>query len=620
MTVEFNFYELKHNGRLPSPSGVALRIMQLVQQDEVTVMELAKTVKTDPALTSRILSLSNSAAFGARRPIANVNEAVQMMGINAVRNLALSLSLVGSNLKGACDEFDYNAYWMQSLAFAVSIAALTTHQSTVAPEEAFTLGLLSEIGQLALATAWPDNFGECLRNAQGEALLKLELDQFAIDHRALTLMLLQDWGLPAIFLDALKLSFASPSAELTRTARLASQLSYARQLATYCVADDQYRSQALTQLKQLAPSHGIEADTLQKLIDDIIEQWHVWGKLIDIKTDKQLSFQLDSRQETNADSLPTLKILVVDDDSILLTQLAKQLSAVGHQVVTCPDAKSALNHILEQAYQVLITDWRMKPLDGLTLCKTLRSTEVGKKLYIIMLTAAETEDELIEAFDAGIDDYVIKPVNLKILLARIRAGQRITALQQEVEQEKQDIQRYNAELALANRRLNVMANTDALTGLSNRRYAMQRLKQEWEAAVRYNRPLSVLMLDLDHFKAINDSFGHEAGDEVLIHAAKLMQAAARATDVVCRFGGEEFLIIATNTDAKTAFLLAERIRSSIRKFQPKDIALVKPITVSIGVAGCLGQKTDWDELIRLADQALYSAKASGRNKSRLAGV
>ncbi|NOU14300.1 MAG: GGDEF domain-containing protein, partial [Methylococcaceae bacterium] len=214
--------------------------------------------------------------------------------------------------------------------------------------------------------------------------------------------------------------------------------------------------------------------------------------------------------------------------------------------------------------------------------------------------------------------YVTKPINLKILLARIRAGQRIVLLQNEVEKEKHEIQQFTADLSLANRRLEMMANTDILTGLPNRRYALTRLEQEWETALRFNRPISLLILDLDHFKSVNDSHGHDAGDIVLSHAAKLMKAAARTSDVVCRLGGEEFLVIATNTDGATAVLLAERIRSAIQTYQPKNIPLAKPVTVSIGVAGAFGKKPGWSELIKLADQALYKAKANGRNLVQLA--
>ena len=553
MNQEFNFQELKSAERLPSPSGVALVIMQLAQKDDSTLQQLAELVKADPALTSRILSFANSAAFGAQRPIAKVIDAVQMLGMQAVRNFALSLSLVNVNRKGGCAEFDYGVYWMQSLAAAVAMAAITARERTVAPEEAFTLGLLSEIGQLALATAWPDSFAECLRSASDDALLKLESERFAINDRELTLLLIRDWGLPEVFINALKLSYGPPLLEASRIARFACQLAFARQLARYYVADDPHRGVLLPSLRLEAANHNLGGEALDAFLNQTILQWREWGKLIDVETDKRIAFT--PSEEENTQTLHALSILLVDDDPLILARLSKQLTAAGHRVDVRRDGASAFKYVIEHKPQLVITDWRMKPMDGLTLCKNLRSSTIGKKLYIIMITAAETEDELVEAFDAGIDDYVIKPVNAKILLARIRAGQRIAALQEELEKEKRDIQHVNAELAVANRRLSILANTDILTDLPNRRYALIRLAQEWESSLRYNRPISLLMLDLDHFKSVNDTLGHDAGDVVLAHTAKLMKAAARVTDIACRFGGEEFLVIATNTDANTAMIV-----------------------------------------------------------------
>ncbi|ANE58022.1 MULTISPECIES: diguanylate cyclase [unclassified Methylomonas] len=616
MGEDFNFHEFKASKHLPSPAGTALTVMQLVQKTDTSVQKLAEVIKADPALTARILSFANSAAFGARRPIANVFDAVQMMGLHAVRNFAVSLSLVGNNRQGACTQFDYGTYWMKSLATAVAIAVLTARERTVAPEEAFTVGILADIGKLALATAWPDIYSKCLAQASGAELLKLEEQYFAINHRRLTLILIQDWGIPEVFVNALKMSFGPPQAEVNRMVRFASQLAFARQIAHYCIADDPYRKVSLPDLQRDAALHNIEKEAFSTFAEDVVCQWHEWGKLIDVQTETRLTFPETESDTSN--TLPGLRILLVDDDALLLTRLCKQLTAAGHQVEVCRDGKSALQIVLERKPQLLITDWRMSPMDGLALTKILRDLEIGKMLYVIMLTAATTEDELVEAFDAGIDDYVTKPVNLRILLARIRAGQRIITLQQELEKEKQEIEHYNAELAVANRRLSVIANTDMLTGLPNRRYALSRLQQEWEAVLRHQKSISVMMLDLDHFKMVNDTLGHDAGDVVLTHVANIMKTAVRATDIACRFGGEEFLVIATNTDGQTALSLAERIRQVIQSQQPKDIDLPRPLTVSIGVAGSVGNRPGWQELIKLADAALYEVKAGTRNASSLA--
>lgn len=614
MINEFNFHELKATERLPSPSGTALAIVKLVQQDDASIQQVAQLVKIDPALSGRILRFVNSAAFGARRPIANVQDAVMMMGMQAVRNIALSLSLIGNNSTGNCSEFDYAAYWSQSLAMSVAIAAITTRERTVLPEESFTLGLLSDIGRLALATAWSEVYGECLAMAQDEQLIALERERFAIDHNALSLILLDDWGFPQIFLDALKLGLEPETRNTSRVTRLASQLAFARQIASFCLADEDYRASLLTDLKTQASLHNLGETALIDFVDEVIEEWHEWGKLIEVNT----SIQNSLPKATSAESiLSGLDLLLVDDDTLMLTHLSNQLTEAGHRVWVCRNNESALQYVIEHKPQMVITDWHMNPMNGLALCKTLRTSSFGKDLYLIMFSATENEDALVEALDAGIDDYVTKPVSLRVLLARIRAGHRIVLLQQALEKESRDIQHYTVELEAANRRLQVMANTDILTKLPNRRYALERLEQEWATTQRCKRPMSVLMLDLDHFKSVNDTFGHDVGDQVLTHAANLMKETSRTNDIVCRLGGEEFLIIAPNTDGKTALLLAERIRSSIEKNQFKGLAQHQPITVSIGVAGSVNDRPGWNELMKLSDQALYSVKRSSRNGVQL---
>jgi two-component system, cell cycle response regulator len=616
MNTEFNLNELKIADRLPSPSGTALAIMQLVQQSDATVQQVSQLVKVDPALSGRILRFANSAAFGARRPIADVQTAVMMMGMHTVRNFALSLSLISNNSKGHCRGFNYEAYWSRSLAMSVAIAAITSRETTVVPAESFTLGLLSDIGSLALATAWSELYDECLNRAEGEQLLALELERFAIDHNALSLVLLADWGFPTVFLEALRLSFGKKVAGLDRTAHFARQLVFARLIGNYCIADEAMRAQLLPGLTAEADLHAMDEPALLVFIDETIELWHEWGKLIDVKTDTRQSLLKTATPKKAA--LSGLDLLLVDDDPMMLARLSKQLAAEGNQVGVCRNGESALKYVIEHRPQLVITDWRMKPMDGLALCKALRASAFGKNIYLIMLTSTEEEDALVEAFDAGIDDYVTKPISLRVLLARLRAGQRIITLQNELEKESRDIQRYTVELAAANRRLKFMANTDILTGLPNRRYAMNRLEQESSTALRGNQPLSVLMLDLDHFKSVNDTLGHEVGDQVLIHAANLMRTTARNNDVVCRLGGEEFLIIAPNTDGTTALLLAERIRSSIEQHQPEGLVLRYPITVSIGVAGAMGAKPSWKELMKRSDDALYLVKQGNRNGVQLA--
>jgi diguanylate cyclase (GGDEF)-like protein len=613
---EFNFHELKAADRLPSPSGTALAIMQLIQCEDSTAQQVGHLVQGDPALSGRVLRFVNSVAFGAGRSIASVQEAVLMMGMQAIRNFALSLSLIGIQHNSRCQGFDYAAYWSDSLLLAVAIAGITVRERTVAPEEAFTLGLLADIGRLALATAWPETYGECCDPAQTDRILTLERERFAIDHETLSLMLLADWGLPGIFLDALKHSREPEVKEASRVARFARQLAFARHITHYCLANDAYQAVLLPALETEASHHALDKTALLKLVNEVIMNWHDWGKLIGLKT--AIRHSLPEMTTSREEILPGLDLLIVDDDSIMLARLSKQLATAGHRIKVCGNGESALKYVIEHNPHLVITDWRMKPMDGLQLCKTLRASNFGRSLYLIMLTATESEDALVEAFDAGIDDYVTKPVSLRVLLARVQAGQRIIMLQQELEEERRNIERYSAELSVANRRLEHMANTDLLTDLPNRRYAINRLQQEWTMAQKFRRPLSVLMLDLDYFKLINDTLGHNTGDKVLTHTAKIIRETVRTNDIACRLGGEEFLVISPNTDTSAALQLAERIRHGIEKKQLVKIVFTRPVTISIGVASSTGAKPDWEELINLADQALYRVKQGSRNGIQLA--
>ena len=617
MSAEFNFEELKATERLPSPPGVALAILQLVERDDAGLDELAELVQADPALSARLLRFANSPLIAPRRPIVAVKEAVSRIGMNGVRNLVLGLSLVGHYRTGECEGFDYPRFWAGSLAQGVTAALLVKEWRIAAPEECFTLGLLGDIGRLALATAWPREYADCLRHAGERNLTELEQERFTIDHRTLTCLLLHDWHLPAVFIEALQRSYQPPPRPEDRSAQLAWTFALARLGQRWCLAAPQTRAEVQAALEK--PLQVVLPELVpEEFLAQVEAEWHTWGKLIEIPTTfpKKTRLAKGKAQPKPKEELPGLKILLVDDDTTLLLRLGKQLKEAGHQVETVKDGKAALKKILENPPQLVITDWRMHPMDGLSLCRILRDSPLGKRLYLIMLTANETEEDLIQAFDAGIDDYVTKPVSLRVLLARIRAAQRIVSLQEALEQEHTALEQRAKELELLNRKLEQLAHTDVLTGLPNRRYAIDRLTQELAESRRSGRPLSVMILDLDHFKRINDTLGHEAGDQVLVHAARIMRETVRSCDVVCRFGGEEFLVIAPSTDHYDGKRLAQRLCHAIADSQPK-LPLPTPLTVSIGLA-TVHPDDDAKILLHRADEALYQSKSSGRNRVTVA--
>jgi len=206
-------------------------------------------------------------------------------------------------------------------------------------------------------------------------------------------------------------------------------------------------------------------------------------------------------------------------------------------------------------------------------------------------------------------------VNPKLLLAQLRAGERVVSLQTEAESDREEIQRVAAGLAMNNRRLQEAALLDPLTGIPNRRYAMDRIHQEWSAAERSTRPLSCMLIDVDHFKSINDTYGHDVGDMVLRRVSEVLKQTARTQDVICRIGGEEFLVVCPDTDAAAAVQCAERLRQATGSMRIPIGKVSLQLTISVGVAAMDATMRGPESMIKAADQAVYAAKHAGRNRT-----
>jgi len=291
------------------------------------------------------------------------------------------------------------------------------------------------------------------------------------------------------------------------------------------------------------------------------------------------------------------------------------LGSAGYHVFTAADGKSGLHAAMECRPHLIVTDWLMPEMDGLQFCRALRNTTIGRGVYMLLLTGVEEEASLLEAYEAGIDDYVVKPVNPKVLLARLKAGQRVVSLQTEVESDREEIRRFAAELAMTNRRLQEAALLDSLTGIPNRRYAMDRIQQEWSAAERNSRRLACMLIDVDNFKRINDTYGHDVGDLVLKRVSDVLKQTSRTQDVICRIGGEEFLVVCPDTDAAAAAQCAERLRIAANSMRIPVGNVALQITISVGVAAMDVAMNGPESMIKAADQAVYAAKEAGRNRT-----
>ena len=288
-----------------------------------------------------------------------------------------------------------------------------------------------------------------------------------------------------------------------------------------------------------------------------------------------------------------MKVLVADDSPVSRHLLKVALCSSGYETHLVADGAEALR-VLEQeeSPKLVILDWMMPHMDGVEVCRAIRKRAAERYVYIILLTANGQQEEINEGLEAGADDYITKPFDLQELKARLRVGKRILELHEQLVSQ---------------------ASHDSLTSLLNRSAILEVLQKELIRSARAGTPVAVIMTDLDHFKNVNDTYGHLAGDAVLREAARRMSASLRAYDSVGRYGGEEFLIVAPGCSAAEGAELAERLRKCVCGGPIDASGDTIFATMSFGVAATCDVK-EVNQLLRVADEALYAAKKAGRNR------
>ncbi len=293
-----------------------------------------------------------------------------------------------------------------------------------------------------------------------------------------------------------------------------------------------------------------------------------------------------------------MRILIAEDETIQRRLLESLLTRWGHEVVLATDGSQAWAMLQgENRPELTILDWMMPGMDGLRVCAEMRKDSSQPYIYIVLLTARDRKQDLVQALEAGADDYLVKPCEAQELKARLKAGKRILDLQEQ--------------LVSANRTLQFQATHDSLTGLLNRRAIVEILHKELARAQREREAVSVILVDIDHFKKINDTQGHPAGDAVLCRVSQIMKSSVRNYDSVGRYGGEEFLIVLPGCPSELATERAEHVRLMLS--EPSPDPSENRITVSMGVAAAHGP-IKMEELLTRADDALYRAKRNGRNR------
>jgi diguanylate cyclase (GGDEF)-like protein len=301
-----------------------------------------------------------------------------------------------------------------------------------------------------------------------------------------------------------------------------------------------------------------------------------------------------------------LPILVVDDDIVSRTVVQKYLLKAGFEVLCAGNGKEAMAIFNRQFCPIDLTDWMMPDITGTQKCRMIRETKTDGYVFIILITSRDSKTDIVSGLEAGADDYLTKPIHQAELIARIHTGVRILELEKS--------------LKSANDEIRLLSITDPLTGCFNRAYLGEQFPQELTRSRRYRHPLAVVLADLDHFKKINDTYGHQAGDRVLKSVAQCILGQTREKiDWTVRYGGEEFLIILPETDCAGAQVVAERVRRAVSNLSIQAGETQIHVTASFGGA-CVNfrhkedQEITVEELINKADEQLYRSKREGRNQ------
>jgi two-component system, cell cycle response regulator len=313
-----------------------------------------------------------------------------------------------------------------------------------------------------------------------------------------------------------------------------------------------------------------------------------------------------AKNEVDA-AAPDFKVLVADDSRLSRKLVEHSLSDQGYALLFAESGREAMALFSEHQPSIVITDWMMPDLSGIELCEHIRKQSRQPYTYLIILTGNTERDKLVTGLAAGADDYLTKPFHREELQARVGVGRRIVELHRQLEAK--------------NLLLEELALTDPLTGLPNRRAIEDWATRQLSGAQRYGFSFLVVLADLDHFKAVNDTYGHDRGDSVLKKFSEILKTNSRRSDICGRIGGEEFLFILTHTTQENARVVIERIRRQLEATKFDFDGGSFTVTASFGLAGFEGrQPADFNQLVIQADAALYAAKRTGRNRIEIAAT
>jgi two-component system, cell cycle response regulator len=493
--------------QLPTLPAVASKLLTLTSREDTTLTDIANLISKDMALSSKVLRVSNSAFYSFPQQIASINQAVSILGTNAVRSLVLSFSFLSMRGKNTKSRFDFVAFWQRALTGATAAKLILEQIPGADTEEIFISGLLQNIGELIFACTMPERYDQVQdafeQGAGARNLAEIETEILGAPHYVIGYTVAQHWGFPE---------------------QLLLPILYHHDPAGYT-----------------GGNAIVEANIKAVYLADILVNI--------IYSDSPETFH--KRFRTEAKELLGLSVL-------------------------------AINTILKQAHTAVS---QTADFFGLKMQRVRSISEILQeaniRLSMLNLSYEEMNRELIKS--------------------------------------KMALEKLTKELEQKNALLENLANLDGLTEINNHRFFQNFLDAEINRSIRSDRIISILLLDIDHFKHFNDTYGHQTGDFILKELCRVIKSVIREYDLLARYGGEEFVVVLPETDPQAALTCAEKIRSEIASYTFDDGNTTYQVTISIGVACALPSGKDFkkNEFIGLADEALYEAKRNGRNRVQL---
>ncbi|MEE4296486.1 MAG: GGDEF domain-containing protein [Wenzhouxiangella sp.] len=608
--------------RLPTPDGVAVAIMEAWEKEDTTVQQLARLVQTDPALSGRVLKLANSAAQG-RRPVASIPEAIVRIGMQTVGQLAVAFSLIGKEVNTACPAFDHQKYWSRCLLMAVLSRQLGTATRLAPPDDLFACGLLGRIGVLALVSVYPEAYNEILDNSESD-LIAQEKETFGVDHNEVSEAMMLNFSVPRALAEPARFheqpdqsGFAAGS----RPKKLAQLLNLSYRLSAVAMRDDGKVAGPAELVDSIGAQLGLEEERIGSLFDEAIAEWKEWSEILDMPADHSREYQalefaeIDESQTSNEEErsvdFSALRVvtLMPDDWADPLLSLLQEISVRSEK---CSKTSIAMHLAMNRRANVFLV-----AREGNQLIDLIRQSESCPECYLVEVLETLDEEAVARSYARGVDHVIQANISAPHLRVHLEPAVRRLAQHNKWRNDRKELRRVAKELALAHRQQQVLSLTDQLTELPNRRAAMEALERSWSLSQREDKPFSLMLLDIDHFKDVNDRFGHAVGDQVLKSTSTILQNAVRRDEMIARIGGEEFILVNTGATLREAVVAAERLRQQLANSPIDAAGQAINITVSIGIAAREDAMNNAGELMIAADKALYAAKETGRNKIAL---